>query len=355
MAAIPPEPGRGTPGRALAWLAAAALLIIAWLSHLFATGLLLGALMGFTLEPVYDRLARWSRRPLLASVATVLATGLVIVGAVVAFVSSFVTQAVALIAAAREGLKPGGALIGWLDAVTGWLGRFGISTENLRQRLEGAATEIASGSAAVAGTAASVTVRTLLGLFFALLTMHVILRHWPRMVATVEGVCPLRPEYTRALLEEFRRVGRLTLSGTIVTGLAQGALAGLGYWITGVPTPLFLAVATAIASLVPAVGTLLIWIPAGIYLFAVGSPAMGVVELLWGALVVVGFSDYVIRPRLVGDEEMPVILTFLALFGGLEVMGLMGLIAGPVIMALAVAVLRLYAREAGVRGKKGRG
>ena len=79
--------------------------------------------------------------------------------------------------------------------------------------------------------------------------------------------------------------------------------------------------------------------------FAVGSPTMGIVELLWGALVVVGFSDYVIRPRLVGDEGMPAVLTFLALFGGLEVLGLPGLIAGPVLMALAVAVLRLYARE----------
>lgn len=355
MAATPPEPSPGTPGRVLAWFAAAALLVIAWLSYLFVTGLLLGALMGFMLQPVYDRLARWSGRPALASVSIVLATGFVIVGAVVAFVSSFVTQALALIGAAQEGLRPGGALIGWLDAVTGWLGRFGISTENLRQRLEGAATEIASGSAAAAGTAASLTFRTMLGLLFALLTMYVILRHWPRIVTTVEGVSPLRPEYTRALLEQFRRVGRLTLSGTIVTGLVQGALAGLGYWITGVPTPLFLAVATAIASLVPAVGTLLIWVPAGIYLFAIGHPTMGVVELLWGALVVVGFSDYVIRPRLVGDVEMPAILTFLALFGGFEVMGLFGLIAGPVIMALAVAVLRLYARETGGRARKMRG
>jgi predicted PurR-regulated permease PerM len=61
---------------------------------------------------------------------------------------------------------------------------------------------------------------------------------------------------------------------------------------------------------------------------------------------VVGFSDYVIRPRLVGDEAMPAVLTFIALFGGLEVMGLPGLIVGPVVMALAVAVLRLYAHEA---------
>jgi predicted PurR-regulated permease PerM len=77
---------------------------------------------------------------------------------------------------------------------------------------------------------------------------------------------------------------------------------------------------------------------------------MAVGLLLWGALVVVGFSDYVIRPRLVGDEGMPTILTFLALFGGLETLGLPGLIAGPVLMALAVSVLRLYAREA--RGRE---
>ena len=96
----------------------------------------------------------------------------------------------------------------------------------------------------------------------------------------------------------------------------------------------------------PAVGTLLVWVPAGLYLIATGHPTMGVVLLAWGALVIVGVSDYVIRPRLVGDETMPALLVFLALFGGVEVLGLRGLIIGPVVMALAVAVLRLYAREA---------
>src|SRR5258707_1243955 len=195
---------------------------------------------------------------------------------------------------------------------------------------------------------ASVTLGSLLGLFFALLTMHVTLRHWARIITTVAEVSPLRRDDTRALLEEFRTVGRITLSGTVVTGLVQGALAGLGFWMTGVPRPLFLGIAAAIASLVPAVGTLLVWVPAGLYLLAVGSPGAAVAELAWGALVVVGFSDYVIRPPLGGDRGMPAILTFLALFGGLQVLGLPGLIAGPVLMALAVAVLRLYARE--VRG-----
>ena len=341
--------------RALAWLAAGAVVAIAWLARPFATGLLLGALMGFTSQPLYTRLARWTGRPRLTSVSLVLAAALVIVGSVGGFVSLFVTQAVALADAVREELRPDGVVTAWVTTVTGWLGRFGISTDALMERLRGAAGEIASGSAVVAGTVASVTVGTLLGLFFALLTMHVILRHWPRMVSTLEDVSPLRREYTRALLEEFRKVGRTTLSGTVLTGLAQGALAGIGFWMTGVPRPLFLGTATAIASLVPAVGTLLVWVPAGLYLFAIGSPAMAVAELLWGAFVVVGFSDYVIRPRLVGDEGMPALLIFIALFGGLEVLGLRGLIAGPVIMALAIAVLRLYAREARARERPARG
>jgi len=335
-----------TGRQVLAWLAGGAVVTIAWLVHPFATWLLLGALMGFTLQPVHERLTRWCRRPTLVSVAIVLAAGLAIVGSVVGFVSVFVTQAVALTTAVREGLKPGGALAAWVSTVTGWLGRFGLSPDALVERLRAAAGDIATGSASVAGTVASVTVWSLLGLFFALLTMHVILRHWARIIATLTEVSPLRREDTRALLEEFRTVGRITLSGTVLTGLAQGALGTIGFWVTGVPQPLFLGIATAIASLVPAVGTLLVWVPAGLYLLAIGSPGPAVLVLAWGALVVVGFSDYVIRPRLVGDEGMPTILTFLALFGGLEALGLPGLIAGPVLMALAVAVLRLYAREA---------
>jgi predicted PurR-regulated permease PerM len=334
-----------TGRQVLAWLAGAAVVVIAWLAHPFATGLLLGALMGFTLQPAHDRLARWSHRPTLSSVAIVLAAGLAIVGSVVGFVSVFVTQAVAFAAAVREELKPGGALAIWVTTVIGWLARLGISPDAIVERIRGAAGEIASGSAALAGTVASVTLGSLLGLFFALLTMHVILCHWARMITILAEVSPLRREDTRGLLEEFRTVGRITLSGTVLTGLVQGSLAGLGFWMTGVPRPLFLGIAAALASLVPAVGTLLVWVPAGLYLLATGSPGAAIVELAWGALVVVGFSDYVIRPRLVGDEGMPAILTFLALFGGLEVLGLPGLIAGPVIMALSVAVLRLYARE----------
>jgi predicted PurR-regulated permease PerM len=88
---------------------------------------------------------------------------------------------------------------------------------------------------------------------------------------------------------------------------------------------------------------LLVWVPAGIYLIVIGKPGHGIGELVFAALLVGIGTDYVIRPRLVGHHKgMPTLLTFMSLFGGIEVFGVLGLILGPVIVTLCVAVLRTY-------------
>ena len=328
------------------WAAVVALVAIGWLAHSLATGLFLGALMGFALEPLYDMLRRGTGRPQLASVATVFIAALGLLGAVAGFVSLFVTRGVALAGSLATALGSGGSLNPWAHSAIALLARLGFSPQNLTDRVRDAATGIASQSASFAAAGFSATASTFLGFFFALLTMHATLLYWGSAVAKLEAIAPLRPEYTRVLLASLRRAGRATLLGTVVTGAAQGALAAVGYWVSGVPEPAFFGIATAIASVVPAVGTLLVWVPAGLYLLLSGHLAWGIVELAWGLLVVVGFSDYVIRPRLIGDEDMPFLLTFLALFGGLEVLGVVGLLVGPVLVSVAVVVLRLYAHEA---------
>ena len=331
--------------RALGWLSVAALVAILWLGRPFLSALLLGVLMAFTLEPAYLILVRRFGKPSLASLTTVLVSAVVLVAAVVGFVSLFVTRVVELASTVREQLKTGGPLRAAVDGASGRLAHLGVSPTSLTSRVEAGAGEIASHFAELARVFASGTFGALLGLFFALLAMHLVLMNWQRMVDAMVKVSPLRPVDSRALLAEFRRVGRVTMFGTVMTGLSQGCLAALGFWISGVPRPIFFGIATAIASIIPAVGTMLVWIPAGLYLFAVGSPGFAILELTWGALLVVGLSDYVIRPRLVGDETTVALLVFIALFGGVEAFGLSGLILGPVLMALAVAVLRLYARD----------
>src|SRR5665213_2105489 len=316
-----------TARRALGWLALGAVLAIGWLALPFATGILLGTLMAFTLEPVYAKLVQRSDRPVAASLITIIAATLIIVGALSAFVTRFVTGVVELANTVREQLHTGGELSSWVDAGTSWLERFGISQASVTSHLQAGAGQIASSSATIAGSLATGAFAALLDLFFAMLTMHLVLRYWPRMVTSIVVVSPLDPKHTRGLLAEFQRVGRMTVLGTVLTGLAQGALAAMGFWITGVPHPVFFGIATALASLIPAVGTLLIWVSAGVFLFASGHPGKAVIELVWGAVFVVGLCDYLIRPQLVGDAAMPALLV------------------GPVVMALAVTVLRLYSTE----------
>jgi predicted PurR-regulated permease PerM len=334
-----------TKRAALGWLAVGAVVLICWLARPFATGLLLGAVIAFTLEPVYALLVRWTGRTAVASLLTVLGSGIVILGLASGFASLFVARAVVLAKFVHDQAQPNGAISVWVESVADWLGRLGLSPASVIERVEAGAGELASRSAAIAGSVASGTFGTLIELLFAFLAMDAVLRHWKQIVASVAAVAPFETSHTQALLAEFRRVGRLTVTGTVVTGLAQGVLATIGYLITGVPQAVFFGICTAFASLIPAVGTLLVWIPIGIYLFLSGHPTRAIIELVWGALIIVGLSDYVIRPRLASDAAMPAVLVFIALFGGLEAFGVSGLIVGPVVMSLAIAVLRIYSRE----------
>jgi predicted PurR-regulated permease PerM len=136
----------------------------------------------------------------------------------------------------------------------------------------------------------------------------------------------------------------------VVTGVVQGLLAGAGYWLTSVPEPAFFGALTAMASLIPGVGTLLVWVSIGVTQVLSGHVGQGLVELVYSALTVGVACDYLIRPRLVGSEPgVPSIFTFIALFGGVEVFGVIGLILGPVTMTLSLAILRIYEQEVAER------
>src|SRR4029453_9110133 len=169
-----------TERRALGWVAIGAVVGITWLALPSAPGLFPAPLMALTPEPVYTGLARRTRRPLIASLTVVVASALMIVGVVALFVSQFVTRGVELANTVREELRPGGALTAWVDTVTGWLARFGVSPENITERLRVGAGEIVSRTAGMAGSLASGTFIALLGLFFALLAIHAVLPPGPR-------------------------------------------------------------------------------------------------------------------------------------------------------------------------------
>jgi predicted PurR-regulated permease PerM len=156
---------------------------------------------------------------------------------------------------------------------------------------------------------------------------------------------PINPRHTRRLVREIRRLGHAVIIGNFGTGAVQGVIGGIGYAIAHVPQAPLLGALTALASLVPAVGTLLVWVPAGVILLAMGHSAAGIFLLLWGVLAISSFCDYVVRPRLVGGSEtMSSWMTLVALFGGLKVFGFVGVLLGPMLVGIAIECLRIYER-----------
>ena len=330
---------------ALGVLALAAVAAIVCVARPVAVGILLGALAAFALEPLFDTLCRRSKRPKTSALACVGVAFVACTTILGGLGSLLITRGSVLVGQLIASLEPGGPLRAAAERL---IHDFGLQAQQAAvvEKLRSAVTDIASRVAGIAALIATGSFTALLMLFFALLSLYFVLMRGRELEESLVVALPLEPKHSKAMLEELHTVGRTALVGTVVTGIAQGVLAGVGFWICGLPESAFFGALTAIASLIPGVGTLLIWVPAGIYLIVTGHSLGGIAALVWGAVMVVGLSDYVVRPSLVGGHgDMPALLTFAALFGGVEVFGLIGLIVGPLLMSLAVALLRIYIAE----------
>jgi predicted PurR-regulated permease PerM len=343
-------PVRTQEQRAFGFLALVALAALVRLAMPVGVGLFLGALLAFALEPIYGWLRRRGANAGTGAVICALGATTIISSTVLAITTLLVTRGIALLEVLRVRLAPGGAIRVFAEHMMARLASLHINSADVFQRLESVTVSLGSQAAGVAAQVAGITFGGLLTLFFMTLTAYLVLRHWHEIVTRSERVLPFERRHTHALFEQFRNVGREVLLGTVVTGIVQGLLAALGYWLTGVPEPAFFGAFTALASLIPGIGTLLVWVPIGVAQILTGHAAAGLVELVYGALIVGIVSDYFVRPRLVGREKrIPSLIMFIGLFGGVEVFGIIGLILGPVTVTLSLAILRTYEREVAAR------
>jgi predicted PurR-regulated permease PerM len=308
-------------------------------------GILLGTLLAFTVYHPYGSLVRRTRRPKLVAAGITVLAMLAVSGTIALLSYSVIRQGIELAAQLPQALAPGGRATVLLERSLAPLSALGMSSHDVAQRLRDAAGNIAAGLASVAARAVGAFLDALLTLFFTAFTMYFVLTRWKELTRHAEHLMPINPHHTRRLLHELRRIGRTAVVGNLGTALAQGLIAGVGYAVAGIPEPAFFGALTAMTSLVPVVGTLLLWVPAGLLLLAEGHFGAGIFELVWGSLAVVMLCDYVIRPKLVaGGEPTPTWMTFAALFGGLKLFGFAGFLLGPLLAGVALAALKLYGR-----------
>jgi predicted PurR-regulated permease PerM len=159
------------------------------------------------------------------------------------------------------------------------------------------------------------------------------------------ALLPLTPAQADKLLIGIHEAIIANIYGVIAVALAQGLLTGIALWLLGVPSPVLWALVTGLASLIPVVGSGLVWVPASILLLASGHWSKALILLGCGVLVIAQI-DALVRPYVVSDRtKVHTLLVFFALLGGMKAFGVLGLFAGPIVLSATVAVLNMLSDE----------
>ncbi len=329
-------------------------LLLAMVIRPLASALFMAAVLAGVLWPVHRRLSvrlGGSRR--LAAGALLVGVVLVLVGPLVAF-SAFVVKE------ATDGLKFVSQAVR-SDGVTGLVERLpapleGIAVEILDWLPKGPGGDLdaavekqvsAQGgrAAATVGAVVKATGSLVFQAAMMLIAFYFLLVQGGELVAWLDSVSPLKRGQTHELLAEFKKVSFAVIVSTVITSGIQALVAMIGYFVARVPHPVFFGGVTFFVAFIPAVGAAAVSLAAALLLFVTGHPYFALFLGIWG-LVVVGLVDNVVKPFLIKlGMEMRGAVVFFALVGGLGAFGTIGLLIGPLVVALFLALLRMYSRD----------
>ena len=329
------------------------LLLVLFISAMFLTmikpflmAILLAGIFSALIHPFYRRLSGWmGGRDVTAAICTLLIVVLIVLIPLSGLLAVITSQAI----------KVGQSATPWVQkqlasptAFSDLLGHlpFYDTIEPYRETIlqkAGTLVESASGFL-ISGLqgAAKGTVNFIFLLFIFLYTIFFFLLDGQKLLEKILYYLPLENEDEQRLLRRFTSVTRATIKGTAVIGIIQGTAAGIALAVVGIPSAVFWGTVMTVLSIIPGIGTALIWLPAAIVLAAQGMWGRAVGLTLFCGLVV-GSIDNLLRPRLVGkDTEMHDLMILLSTLGGIALFGLTGFIIGPIVAALFVTVWDMY-------------
>jgi len=211
------------------------------------------------------------------------------------------------------------------------------SPELMMQRVQGFSGALANRTVGVVGGVMSAVVQTLLVVF----TMFYLFRDGDAIRYAAYDVLPLDRSQASEIVTRTREVVAATVYGVLVISAIQGTLGGTVFWVLGLPSPLLWGVVMFFLSMIPMAGAFLVWAPAAVYLAFSGHWGKAIFLTAWG-VVVVGSIDNFLSPLLVGKRtRLHELLIFFSVLGGLQVFGVLGLVLGPVTVAVTLALFEV--------------
>jgi predicted PurR-regulated permease PerM len=303
--------------------------------------LAIAAALAVVLFPIY----KWIRRRVTGGVswASALITVLlffIILGVPLYFIGAkVVTEAQSLF----RSLSNGGSGQQYINDLVGWFRSIfpGISEAPIRDKLGDIATFLTNSL----GTIFATTIHTIFSILLILLSLFYFLKDGEHFRDYLVKLSPLADRHDDQIFNKLSNAVNGVMRGYILIALAQGLLLGIGFTIFGVPNPVLWAVLAGIASMVPSIGTGIVALPAILFLFLTGNPVHGIGLMIW-SIALVGTIDNILQPIIVGKNiDLPPIAVLFSVLGGVALLGVAGLIVGPLSLSLFLTLMSIYKEE----------
>lgn len=317
----------------------------------FALSMAWAAFLAFLLYPLNLRLRRRFRGKELAAGLITALTPLVILLPLSALSIDFVSQISTLLqklqkSASELDIKSFSDLqqFPWIARINGWLeANTGISAGQIQSWLISGTREVLKHAASMGGGFFLGALGSLLAFAIMLFLLFFFLRDGDLMLARARRLIPMTEERKERLFRQLGGVTRAIVVGTSVTAILQGVLIGIGFTIASLPSPVVFGVLAALLSMLPVGGAAFVWGPAVVWLFIDGRWGFGIFMLVWGILL--GGLDNILRPMLIsGRARISALAVFIGVLGGIPAFGAIGVIAGPVVLSLVLALIE-FAEE----------
>jgi predicted PurR-regulated permease PerM len=323
-----------------------------WLVKPFLQPIILAMLIGMLTYPAHDWLvAKLNGRKNIAAMVSTLVLALVFL----------IPALLVLVAILRQGVSYSAIVMEWATGdnihhllnrpfmldIKEWLGRVlpasALDPEAIKAQALTSARVVGKNFAGVSTAMLGSLTSFMIDFMLLLFALFFVLRDHDKLIIFIRHALPLSRSQEDMLLKEVRDVSKSALLGSLLTAVTQGIVGGFGLWLAGFPA-LFWGAIMAVASLIPVVGTALVWVPAAIFLFLTGDTGWAIFMLVWG-VVVVGSIDNFLRPLFMQGATMTTVVVFFSLLGGLQVFGLIGVIYGPIIISITLVFFKMYENE----------
>lgn len=316
----------------LALLAVAFLLV-----RPFLMATLFGIVLAFILMPVYKKTNKIIKSPTVNALIICLITVIVLAVALYFIIQIAVKEAFALYMQIQK--------VDFYTLIDDFLSKFFESPEVSRQitlTIQQAIIALAGSFADAASKVLTNAPAILLQLFVVFFIAYYSLKESTKIINYIKEVLPFSADVNERLIKRAKEISSATIYGQVIVGIIQGAVAGIGFYIFGAPSPLFFTLLAILLAVIPFIGPAFVWVPISIFMIATGQYTNGIILFIFGALVV-SWIDNIIRPFVVGKKgKINEVIVLIGVIGGLVMMGPVGAVIGPLILEYLLMFIELY-------------